>query len=57
MQLELLTDCFTFVGEYRYWIPRGVCRSAEFPVDNTFDGSLDDLLKSGSRDEPMIFFK
>jgi hypothetical protein len=26
-------------------------------VDNTFDGSLDDLLKSGSRDEPMIFFK
>ena len=32
-------------------------RSAEFPVDNTFDGNLEDLLKSGSRDEPMIFFK
>eukprot|EP00090_Calanus_glacialis_P026303 TRINITY_DN4132_c0_g1_i1.p1 TRINITY_DN4132_c0_g1~~TRINITY_DN4132_c0_g1_i1.p1 ORF type:complete len:917 (-),score=292.39 TRINITY_DN4132_c0_g1_i1:102-2852(-) len=32
-------------------------RSAEFPVDHHFDGNLDDLLKSGSADEPRIYFK
>lgn len=32
-------------------------RSAEFPVDHHFDGTLEDLLKSGSREEPRIYFK
>jgi len=32
-------------------------RSAEFPVDHHFDGNLDDLLKSGSTEEPRIYFK
>jgi len=32
-------------------------RSAEFPVDHHFDGNLDDLLKSGSLEEPRIYFK
>merc|ERR1719233_82920 len=32
-------------------------RSAEFPGDHHFDGNLDDLLKSGSTEEPRIYFK
>merc|ERR1719305_370979 len=32
-------------------------RSAEFPVDPQFDGSLADLLKSGSKEEPRLYFR
>jgi len=32
-------------------------RSAEFPVDHHFDGNLEDLLKSGNKEEPIIYFK
>jgi len=31
-------------------------RPAEFPVDPQFDGTLDDLLKSGSKEEPRLYF-